>query len=116
MTLTADQIQLIGKPYLVFSDGTKILDPRHLCRYIKYRVEIEYDPDKERLNRDRHGIGFAGAGAIFDGFRIDDEDDRADYGETRYVTLGRIGPQVVVCVLHPGRECTHHQPEKGAEG
>jgi uncharacterized DUF497 family protein len=67
-------------------------------------VEIEYDPDKERLNRDAHGIGFAGASAIFDGFRIDDEDDREDYGETRYVTLGRIGRQVVVCVWTPRRE------------
>jgi uncharacterized protein len=64
-------------------------------------VEIEYDPDKERLNRHTRGIGFADAGAIFDGFRIDDEDDREDYGETRYVTLGRIGRQVVVCVWTP---------------
>jgi uncharacterized protein len=54
-------------------------------------VETEYDPDKDRLNREAHDIGFAGAGAIFEGFRIDDEDDREDYGETRYVTLGRIG-------------------------
>ena len=64
-------------------------------------MEIEYDPDKEQLNRGRHGLGFAGAEALFDVFRIDDEDDREDYGETRYVTLGRIGRQVVVCVWTP---------------
>ncbi len=67
-------------------------------------MEIEFDPDKERLNRDRHGIGFAGADALFEGFRIDDEDHREDYGETRYVTLGRIGRQVVVCVWTPRRD------------
>lgn len=53
-------------------------------------MEIEYDPAKEKSNRDRHGLGFDRAGAIFEGFRIDDEDDREDYGETRFVTLGRI--------------------------
>lgn len=46
-------------------------------------MEVEFDPDKERINRDKHGIGFAGAHSIFEHFRIDDEDDREDYGETR---------------------------------
>lgn len=64
-------------------------------------MEIEYDPAKEQLNRRNHGLGFERADALFDGFRIDDEDDREDYGETRYVSLGRIGRQVVVCVWTP---------------
>ena len=67
-------------------------------------MEIEYDPDKEERNRVRHGLGFAGAEAIFENFRIDDEDDREDYGETRFVTLGRIGRRVVVCVWTPRDE------------
>lgn len=61
-------------------------------------MEIEFDPDKEARNRVRHQMGFGGAEAIFEGFRIDDEDDSEDYGETRFVTLGRMGKQVVVCV------------------
>ncbi len=64
-------------------------------------MQIEFDPDKEVRNRLRHGLGFGGAERIFAGFRIDDEDDREDYGEVRYVTLGRIGRQVVVCVWTP---------------
>lgn len=64
-------------------------------------MEIEFDPDKEALNRGRHKMGFDGAEAIFDGFRIDDEDGRKDYGETRFVTLGRMGRQIVVCVWTP---------------
>ena len=67
-------------------------------------MEIEFDPDKEALNRTRHKLGFARAGSIFDGFHIDDEDDREDYGETRFVTLGRMGRQVVVCVWTPRGE------------
>lgn len=64
-------------------------------------MEIEFDPDKETLNRARHKIGFDGAKSIFDGFRIDDGDDRDDHGETRFVTLGRIGKRIVVCVWTP---------------
>ncbi len=64
-------------------------------------METEYDPEKERINREKHGIGFAGARSIFEDYRIDAEDEREDYGETRYVTLGRIGPQIVVCVWTP---------------
>jgi len=64
-------------------------------------MEIEFDPDKEERNRLRHGLGFGGAQRIFHGFRIDAGDDREDYGETRYVTLGRIGRQVVVSVRTP---------------
>jgi uncharacterized protein len=86
--------------FRIFFDGTKTFDFGYLCRHSN-GVEIEYDPDKERLNRLVHGIGFAGAAAIFDVFRIDDEDDREDYGEVRYVALGRIGRQVVVCVWTP---------------
>jgi len=61
-------------------------------------MEIEFDPAKEEQNRVRHGLGFRGAEAIFDNFRIDDEDGREDYGETRFVTLGRVGRQIIVCV------------------
>ena len=64
-------------------------------------MEIEFDLDKEERNRLRHGLGFGGARRLFEGFRIDAEDDREDYGEARYVTLGRIGRQVVVCVWTP---------------
>jgi len=64
-------------------------------------MEIEFDREKDERNRLRHGLNFRGASAIFDNFRIDDQDDREDYGETRFVTLGSIGRQVVVCVWTP---------------
>jgi uncharacterized protein len=80
-------------------------------------MEIEFDPDKVARNRARHKMDFGGAGAIFDGFRIDDEDDREDYGETRFVTLGRIGRQIVVCVWTPrGEKARIIMPQQGGEG
>lgn len=68
-------------------------------------MEIEFDPNKERLNRKRHHLSLKQAAAIFDFYRIDDVDDREDYRETRYVTLGRISPsEIVVCVWTPRGE------------
>lgn len=64
-------------------------------------MKIEFDRAKEALNRVRHKMGFAGAKAMFEGFHIDDEDDREDYRETRFVTLGCVGRQIVVCVWTP---------------
>lgn len=65
------------------------------------KMKIAFDPRKDRLNFKKHGLSLADAVSIFDDFRIDDEDDREDYGETRYVTLGRIGRKIVVCVWAP---------------
>lgn len=64
-------------------------------------MRIEFDAAKDRLNLERHGLSLSRAAVIFDNFRIDDEDDREDYGETCYVTLGRAGRTVVVCVWTP---------------
>jgi uncharacterized DUF497 family protein len=58
---------------------------------------IAFDPEKDARNIARHGLSLAD----FTGF--DEEaavqvDDRRDYGETRFVALGRIGgvPHAVV--------------------
>jgi hypothetical protein len=50
---------------------------------------IRFDPDKDRTNREKHGIGlsdFAG----FDGELRPIRDMRADYGEVRYRAFGTI--------------------------
>ena len=78
-------------------------------------MEIEFDPKKEALNRRRHGLGFGDASRLFEGFRIDDEDHREDYGELRYVTLGRIGRKSWFALDTAGRPGPHHKPEEGGE-
>ena len=40
----------------------------------------------------------AAAGAIFDGDTLTVEDDRRDYGETRFITIGFLQERMVVVV------------------
>lgn len=61
-------------------------------------MDIEFDPAKDSLNREFHGLSLAAAASMFDYFRIDSEQE-SDDGETRYLSLGRISrKEIVVCV------------------
>jgi uncharacterized protein len=58
---------------------------------------FEWDPDKERRNHRKHGVGFADTFAVFeDPAALTREDE--EHGEERYVTLGMdcLGRLVVV--------------------
>ena len=46
----------------------------------------------------KHGLDFADAERVFAGPIFTFEDDREDYGEQRWVTLGLLSAQVVVIV------------------
>jgi len=54
-------------------------------------MAIEFDLVEDRTNIAKHGVSLQAA----DGFDLDTafgrEDDRFDYGETRFVALGLIG-------------------------
>ena len=50
-------------------------------------MDYEWDPDKARTNRDKHGISFADAVAVFgDDMALTMADDVAD--EERFITVG----------------------------
>jgi len=52
-------------------------------------MDFEWDADKAQKNLEKHGIRFEIAAAVFiDPNHITAIDDRFDYGEERYVTLG----------------------------
>jgi uncharacterized DUF497 family protein len=53
-------------------------------------VSIAFDPDKEARNIRKHGISLARAEEIDMAEVIVHEDDRFDYGETRYIAFGEI--------------------------
>ncbi len=53
------------------------------------RQQFSWDPIKNRINITKHGISFSKAAKIFDGPRLEREDTRRDYGETRIIALGR---------------------------
>ena len=53
---------------------------------------------KRQENLTKHGLDFADAERVFAGPTFTFEDDRADYGEQRWVTLGLLSAKVVVIV------------------
>jgi hypothetical protein len=68
-------------------------------------LEYEWDERKARQNIAKHGVPFEYAARIFlDSHRLDAEDVRRDYGETRRSTLGKIeGRLYVVAYTLRGR-------------
>lgn len=50
----------------------------------------EVDPDKDGINRAKHGIPLAFGIYVFAGDYIEEEDARFDYGETRFVAIGPV--------------------------
>jgi len=59
-----------------------------------------WDEKKRQSNIKKHGIDFTHAGEIFAGPTFTWEDDRFDYGEQRWITMGLMGALVVVLVVH----------------
>jgi len=57
-----------------------------------------WDAAKRRINIEKHGFDFADTAQLFAGNTVTVEDDCIDYGEQRFLPLGRLGSQVVVIV------------------
>jgi uncharacterized protein len=54
-------------------------------------MDVEWDEAKRRSNLRTRGVDFADAALIFLSPVIENEDDRTDYGESRYRALGKYG-------------------------
>ncbi|MBI3422481.1 MAG: BrnT family toxin [Acidobacteria bacterium] len=61
-------------------------------------MKFEWDVAKCQTNLAKHGIDFADVGPLFDGVTVTMPDDRFDYGEERFVTLGLLNGFVLVVV------------------
>lgn len=59
-------------------------------------MKFEWDENKRKLNLAKHGIDFKDAHQIFEGITFTFEDERYDYGEERYITIGMLRGTVVV--------------------
>jgi uncharacterized protein len=64
---------------------------------------FEWDPNKERINRRKHGIGFEEAEAVFDDANLLLEDDRYVDGEFRVQAIGFSGNLILLTVSHTVR-------------
>lgn len=62
-------------------------------------MEFEWSESKAALNVRKHGVAFEDAAYVFlDPQRLEAVDDRADYGEERWLTIGWVGPAILVVV------------------
>ena len=61
-------------------------------------MDIEWNEKKNQLNYEKHGLDFKDAEFVFSGKAITFQDDRYDYGEERFITLGELKKRVVVIV------------------
>ncbi|MEA3003726.1 MAG: uncharacterized protein QOH81_2514 [Sphingomonadales bacterium] len=76
-------------------------------------MQISYDAGKRAQTLTERGLDFEDAAHVFAGTTITIEDDRRDYGETRYQTFGLLNERLVALVWTSSRRgATHHIDEK----
>ena len=64
---------------------------------------FEWDDDKNAANYVKHGVSFEEARLVFkDAFAIGEYDDRADYGEERFIIVG-MAEGVLIFVAYTER-------------
>ncbi|MFQ6759058.1 MAG: BrnT family toxin [Deltaproteobacteria bacterium] len=64
-------------------------------------MEIDFDPAKSERNARERGLPFEQATEIFASVNVTFEDNRTDYRETRFVTVGFIAGRMAVVVWTP---------------
>jgi uncharacterized DUF497 family protein len=70
-------------------------------------VNITYDPDKRAKTLAERQLDFEDAPLVFAGRHLQIEDDRQDYGETRWQVVGRLNDDLVMVVWTPRGEARH---------
>jgi uncharacterized protein len=61
-------------------------------------MKFEWDEAKNVVNIEKHGIDFNDAHELFQGDRLEFRDDRKDYGEERFIIVGRINNRLMIAV------------------
>ena len=68
-------------------------------------MEFEWDPEKDRLNQEKHDISFTEASTVFgDPLAVTFVDPRPDYEEYRFLTIGCTPVYRLIIVAHTDRE------------
>ncbi|MBB5055554.1 hypothetical protein HDF16_000223 [Granulicella aggregans] len=57
-------------------------------------LAFEWDERKANANLKKHLVSFLTAAAVFENEMLERIDDREDYGEVRWIALGRIDEEV----------------------
>jgi uncharacterized protein len=61
-------------------------------------MQFEWDEDKNETNIRRHGIDFADIPTVFNAPMLTDLDDRIEYGEDRWMSIGILANLTVVII------------------
>ena len=69
-------------------------------------MRFECDAAKNRCNFAKQGLDFADAELVFAGPCVTFVDDRVDYGEERFITLGLLAGRLVAIAHAPRGEAT----------
>lgn len=64
-------------------------------------MQISYDPDKRAQTLALRGIDMADAGEVLGGPCLTIADDRFDYGEPRYITVGLLRGRMILVAWTP---------------
>ena len=64
-------------------------------------MTVEFDEAKRAATLEARGLDMARAGEVFAGATLTVEDDRRDYGENRFITIGFLDDVMVVLVWTP---------------
>ena len=64
-------------------------------------MRVEFDEAKRATTLKARGLDLARAAKVFDGTTLTTQDDRRDYGEDRYITIGFLDGAMVVLVWTP---------------
>lgn len=83
-----------------------MIDVTTRCNY-NLEMEFRWDEDKRQSNILKHGIDFVDVEKVFEGATATIFDDRFDYGEERFITLGLLNAQVVVIAHTETEEVIH---------
>lgn len=61
-------------------------------------MQFEWDADKNETNIRQHGIDFADIPAVFNAPMLTDLDDRIEYGEERWISIGMVATLTIVII------------------
>jgi uncharacterized DUF497 family protein len=67
-------------------------------------MSFEWDPEKDRINRAKHGVAFEDAVLVWDDPLMVLSQDLYATGEPRWIALGRVGVTTILFVVHVYRD------------
>jgi uncharacterized DUF497 family protein len=59
-------------------------------------MRFKWNDEKRKSNLSKHGLDFAQAHKVFDGVTFTFEDNRFDYGEQRFISIGLLNDVVII--------------------